>query len=110
MAGIDRRAQPKSDSFFPQRLLDDGCHVGILARQDTSYKSDVRAAREWLRHYFDTRTRPVQQAGETLEALLAAPMAEDVPDLTSSLDAVRTLKAAQERRAMQPPTPARPNR
>ena len=84
--------------------------VAILARQDTSYKSDVRAAREWLRHYFDTRTKPVQQAGETLDALLAAPMAEDVPDLTSSLDAVRMLKAAQERRAMQPPTPARPNR
>jgi hypothetical protein len=38
-------------------------------------------------------------------------MPDDLPDLAASLDAVRTLKAAQERRAAPPPfTPARPNR
>lgn len=90
------------------RLL--SARIAILARQEASFKSDLRAAREWLRQYFDTRTRPVQQLVETLGQMLATPVPDDLPDLAASLDAVRTLKAAQERRTAGPTTPARANR
>ncbi|HVE50945.1 MAG TPA: uroporphyrinogen-III C-methyltransferase [Casimicrobiaceae bacterium] len=83
--------------------------IAILARQEASYKADVRTSREWLRQYFDTRTKPVQGVMATLDQMLAAPLPDDLPDLAASLDAVRTLKAAQERRLV-PPIPARPNR
>jgi len=90
------------------RLL--AARVAILARQETSFKSDMRAAREWLRHYFDTRTRSVQQMSEALDGMLQARVPDDLPDLAASLEAVRAAKAAEERRASMPVTPARPNR
>ncbi len=91
------------------RLL--SARTAILGRQEATYKSDLRAAQAWVRKYFDTRTKPVQGMLEMLGQMLATPLPDDLPDLAASLDAVRTLKAAQERRTAQPPvTPARPNR
>ena len=91
------------------RLL--SARTAILGRQEATYKSDLRAANAWLRQYFDPRTKPVATMQVMLSQMLATPMPDDLPDLAASLDAVRTLKAAQERRAAPPPfTPARPNR
>lgn len=90
------------------RLL--SARVAILGRQEASYKSDVRSALAWTRQYFDMRTRQGQQLQETLAQMLATPMPDDLPDLGASLDAVRALKAAQERSLPTPPTPARANR
>ncbi len=91
------------------RLL--SARTAILGRQEASYKSDLRAAQAWLKQYFDARTKPVQQVLDTLGQMLATPLPDDLPDLAASLDAVRALKAAQERRPLPPPpTPARPNR
>ena len=91
------------------RLL--SARTAILGRQESAYKSDLRAAQTWLRKYFDLRTKPVGAMLETLGQMLATPLPDDLPDLAASLDAVRTLKAAQERRMAPPPvTPARPNR
>jgi uroporphyrin-3 C-methyltransferase len=86
------------------RLL--SARVAILGRQEASFKSDVRAALAWLRQYFDLRTRPVQQVADALGQMLAAPLPEALPDLAASLDAVRALKATEERRApTSPPAP-----
>ncbi|HVF65954.1 MAG TPA: uroporphyrinogen-III C-methyltransferase [Casimicrobiaceae bacterium] len=82
----------------------------ILGRQEATYKSDLKAASGWLRQYFDTRSKSVQQMSETLGQMLAMPLPDDLPDLAQSLDAVRTLKATQERQSPFPLTPARPNR
>lgn len=83
----------------------------ILGRQEATYKADLRAAQGWVRKYFDTRTKAVQGVLELLSQMLATPLPDDLPDLAASLDAVRTLKATQERRTAPPPvTPARPNR
>lgn len=91
------------------RLL--SARTAILGRHEATYKSDLRAAQAWVRKYFDTRTKPVQAMLDTLGQMLATPLPDDLPDLAASLDAVRTLKAAEERRTAPPPvTPARPNR
>jgi uroporphyrin-III C-methyltransferase len=90
------------------RLL--SARTAILGRQEATYKSDLRAAQAWVRKYFDTRTKPVQAMLEALGQMFATPLPDDLPDLAASLDAVRTLKAAQERRTAPPVTPARPNR
>ena len=92
------------------RLRLTAARIALLARQEASFKADVRAAREWLRQYFDTRTKSVQQLVDSLGQMLATPVTEDLPDLAASLDAVRTAKAAHERRASVPPIPARANR
>jgi uroporphyrin-3 C-methyltransferase len=91
------------------RLL--SARASILGRQEASFKADVRAAQAWVRQYFDVRVRTVQQALDALGQMLAAPLPEALPDLGASLDAVRALKATQERRAATPPTtPPRANR
>jgi len=82
----------------------------ILGRQEATYKSDVKAAQAWVSKYFDTRTKPVQATLDLLAQLTSTPLPDDLPDLNASLDAVRTLKATQERRTAPPVTPARPNR
>jgi uroporphyrin-3 C-methyltransferase len=89
------------------RLL--GARIAILARQEASFKADLRAAQAWVRQYFDTRTKPVAALADSLGQMLSAPRGDDLPDLSASLDAVRALKAAQDRR-LTPPIPARPNR
>jgi uroporphyrin-3 C-methyltransferase len=90
------------------RLL--AARIALLARQETTFKSDIRAAREWLRQYFDTRVKGVQQLVDSLGQMLTTPVSDDLPDLAASLEAVRLAKAAEERRASMPTTPARPNR
>jgi len=91
------------------RLL--SARASILGGQETSFKADLRAAQRWIRQYFDERARPVQQLSDALGQMLATPMPDALPDLAASLDAVRALKAAQERRAATPSsTPPRANR
>ena len=103
------RARDRSGAWRWLRLL--SARTAILGRQEATYKSDLRAARDWVRKYFDTRTKPVQAMLDTVGQMLATPLPDDLPDLAASLDAVRTLKATQERRMAPPPvTPARPNR
>ena len=91
------------------RLL--SARASILGRQEAGFKADVRAAQAWVKQYFDVRVRTVQQVLDALGQLLAVPLPDALPDLGASLDAVRALKAAQERRAAPPPTtPPRANR
>ena len=85
------------------RLL--SARASILGRQEASFKADVRAAQAWVRQHFDLRARSVQQVSDALGQMLAVPLPDALPDLGASLDAVRALKAAQERRAATPPTP-----
>jgi uroporphyrin-3 C-methyltransferase len=81
------------------RLL--SARIGLLNRNDASFKSDLSAAETWLKLYFDTRAKPVQTMQATLKQLAATAMGGDVPDLGGSLEALRVLRLAQER------TPAR---
>lgn len=89
------------------RLL--GARIAILGRQEASFKADLRAAQAWTKQYFDMRVRSVAALVDSLGQMLSAPIGEDLPDLSASLEAVRMLKAAQERR-LTPPIPARANR
>ncbi len=99
----DRPAAPlllPSQQYFLRenlklRLL--SARVGLLNRDDVSFKADLNAADAWLRLYFDTRTKAVQSTQATLKQLAATPMGGDMPDLGGSLEALRVLRLAQER-------------
>ena len=77
------------------RLL--SARIALLNRDDASFKADIGAADAWLKQYFDTRSKSVQAPQVTLKQLAAAPMAGEMPDLVSSLEALRVLRLAQER-------------
>lgn len=77
------------------RLL--AARVALLSHDVRGFKTDVTAANAWIKKYFDTRAKPVQSLTSTLAQLAATPMPTDVPDITATVNALRTLKATRER-------------
>ena len=78
------------------RLL--GARLALLARNEKSYKSDLKAARDWLTRYFDARKDAVTNALATVRQLHDTAISVELPDVTTSLDAVRNFRATRERR------------
>ena len=77
------------------RLL--GARLALLARDQASYKADLQAAREWLARYYDTRDKAVGTVQGTLANLYHGDIGIDLPDITATLDALRTARAARDR-------------
>lgn len=68
--------------------------VALLQRQQSSYAADLQAAEHALERYFDTTARPVRQALATLRELSRKRVNIDPPEISASLNAVRTLSSA----------------
>ncbi|MBZ0104674.1 MAG: uroporphyrinogen-III C-methyltransferase [Sulfuricella denitrificans] len=77
------------------RLL--SARLALLQRNEASYKADIKAAEDWLRHYFDTSDKTVRNALSHLKQLGQSRLSIDLPDITASLDAARTFKLAREK-------------
>lgn len=78
------------------RLL--AARVALLARDEPSYRDDVKAAQAWIAKYFDAKARPTIVAQGTLKQLADSPVSIVVPDINASLSAVRSARAAREKR------------
>jgi uroporphyrin-3 C-methyltransferase len=77
------------------RLL--GARLALLARDDKSFKADLKAAREWLARYYDGRDKVVINAIASTRQLADSQISIEVPDLAASLDAVRNYRLVRER-------------
>jgi len=71
--------------------------LALLARDSTSYKSDLKAAQEWVGRYYDTREKSVANALGTLRNLQDNEVNIEVPDIAATLDALRNLRLARDR-------------
>ena len=78
------------------RLL--SARVALAARDDASFRDDLRASQAWIARYYDSRAKPVAAALATLKQVAETPVAIAVPDINTSLAAVRTARAAREKR------------
>lgn len=76
-----------------------GARLALLSRDAASYKADLKAARDWLTRYYDTRNNTVAYALGLLRNLHEAEVSIEAPDITASLEAMRNLRAARERNA-----------
>ena len=90
-----------SQAFFLRenlrlRLL--GARIALLAHNEKSYKADLKAAADWLARYYDVRREAVATALAAVRQLHDAPINVELPDVTPSLDALRSFRAANERR------------
>ena len=74
-----------------------GARLALLARDATSYKADVKAARDWLGRYYDTRHDGVTRALAVLRGLQEAEANIEAPDIGGTLEAMRSVRAARER-------------
>jgi uroporphyrin-3 C-methyltransferase len=104
----DRPAAPlllPSQQYFLRenlrlRLL--SARNALLARNDASFRSDVKAADAWVRQFFDVRAKPVQAVLASLAQLKATSMPATLPELTQSLAAAAALRAALDHIALHP--------
>jgi len=89
-----------SQAFFLRenlklRLLN--ARLALLARDETTYRNDLKLASTWLGRYFDARSKDVASASATLKQLDSAGAGVSLPGIGESLDAVRAYKASRER-------------
>ena len=77
------------------RLL--GARLSLLARDEASFRADLKAASEWLARYYDDGNKTVATAQSTLKQLLQSDIGGQLPDISASLDAVRNFKLVRER-------------
>jgi len=77
------------------RLL--GARLSLLARDEDSFRADIKASLDWLAHYYDSGNKSVVAAQTNLKQLLQSPVGGQLPDISDSLDAARNLKLARER-------------
>ncbi len=71
--------------------------VSLLARDESTFRDDLRASQAWINKYFDARARPAVAALATLKQVAETPLAIATPDINASLAAVRTARAAREK-------------
>lgn len=91
---------PPPQAYFLRenlRLRLVSARIALLSHDDAGFRSDVTAANAWVKKYFDTRTKTVASLQASLAHLAATPMPTEVPDVSASLTALRTLKATRER-------------
>jgi uncharacterized protein HemX len=78
------------------RLL--AARVALAARDEPSFRDDLKAAQLWLTKYFDARAKPTATALATLKQIAETPVTITAPDINTSLAAVRTARSAREKR------------
>lgn len=78
------------------RLL--SARFNLLFRDQANFRADLSAADRWLKKYFDTRAKPVQSMLTLLTELRKTEMGAELPGIAGSMDAVRVLQLAREKK------------
>ncbi len=76
------------------RLMLYGAQVALLHGDTVTVELNAKAARQWLRDYYDANAPAVRAAAAELDALLKTRLA-GLPDISASLKALRAVNAAQ---------------
>ena len=77
------------------RLL--GARLALLSREMSVFRSDLKAASGWLEKYYLAADPSVVSVLSVLRQLRESDFTVDLPDLSASLDTLRSLKLARER-------------
>lgn len=78
------------------RLL--GARLALLAHDAVSFKTDLRAARDWFDKYYDIRDKSVVAAVAALNTLHDSEISIELPDISTTLDALRNYRATARER------------
>ena len=92
---------PGQDFFLREnlklRLLN--ARLALLARDQWTFRNELKAAQSVLERHFDAQAKPVQAAVASLQQLAGAELVIDLPTLNESLSAIRSLKAGRDKNA-----------
>lgn len=76
--------------------------LALLARDGRTYAADLAQARVWVERFFDLRDERVQLALQELKALEVVAVRTELPALTESFAALRTMQVRGERPVVEP--------
>jgi len=90
---------PESRFFLRENLKLRLLHarLALLRRDESAFRTDVKAAQTWLGRWFDPRQKQVATAVQTLAALNAAAVNVELPTIADSLSAARSFKLPREK-------------
>ena len=79
------------------RLL--SARLALLQHDETSFKSDINAAQEWIARYYDNSSEATKAALASLRQLRESRVSIEIPSISASLDAARNFKLIPEKAA-----------
>ena len=91
---------PPNQQFFLRenlklRLM--SAKMDLLTRDENAYKQDVEASLRWVRRYFDTKSKQGLAMLEGLGKLSSSNIYVALPDIGSSLQAIRNYRLTREK-------------
>jgi len=69
----------------------------LLARDEASFKADIKASLDWISRYYDGKSKPVANTLQTLRQLHDSEIGIQLPGISASLDAVRNYRVSRDR-------------
>lgn len=78
------------------RLLN--ARLALLARDQATYRNEIKVAQEWLSRHFLKDDKAVQSALATLKPMATVPLGIELPNLGDSQAALRSLRHSKEKR------------
>lgn len=88
---------PEQSYFLRQnlklRLLT--ARIALLAHDETSYKTDLIAAKTWLQHYFNEHDSRTIDAAKKIDKLTSSSISIQLPSLTESVTALQTSRSGR---------------
>lgn len=90
---------PKQEFFLREnmkmRLV--AARLALLSRDEDSFKQELKSAQLWTKRYFDVKSPEGMRMQEELGLLANASIDIELPDISSSLQAVRSYRLIQEK-------------
>jgi len=77
------------------RLL--SARFALLSHDEKSFKYDIKTSQEWVKLYFDLKSADGTQMINTLQKINSSNIKIELPDISSSLEAVRHYRASHEK-------------
>ena len=90
---------PPNQEFFLRenlklRLL--SARLALLSRDEDSFRQELKTAQLWTTRYFDGKSNEVMRMSDGLKKLAASDISIELPDISSSLQAVRNYRLTRE--------------
>ena len=90
---------PRQEFFLREnlkmRLV--SARLALLSRDQESFKQELKTAQQWMTRYFDVKSPEGLRATEDLKSLAASSISIDLPDISASLQAVRSYRLSHEK-------------
>lgn len=98
---------PKLRAVLEQNLKLElsSARLSLLQRDTTNYRVAIEIVQQALERYFDPQDAAVKSLSEMLKDARSVELAPALPDISGSLDAVRTARAALAAPPLSPPPP-----